>query len=296
MTINNKYVIREISADGIKDVASVELITNNTSNTWQHNRQTSEKADDTLNGKIAEDILYAYMLEELANEFEYIPYDVFRTDDFKKHAPFDALFYKKDCTSPEVVKKCIQLINAEILNEDNPYGKISTKLRNYCFCQGIYTIEVKSTRVNKYKLNAASDYEPLSDEFFSHLVNAILEDDYITYPYFCRDNHYIESFDDYIFYVKKYILNDERSDEELKAFIIKTELEHSSDIFVRVYLLNEYKKAIILGYTTKYDLFLRCNIGKCPSKKSKNAIYYKQSLKEGKDIKSISDDLILWNK
>lgn len=198
----SKYVIREISNEGVKNVATVEILADNTNNTWQHDRDINEKKSDTLFGKVAEEILYQYMLENLKNELGYIPYDLFRADEFKKHAPFDALLYDKNFVPYETVNYCIKSINEEISDENNKYGTLSPKLRNFCFSNGIYTVEVKSTKVNSTKMDSVKRFKEGTDLYYSKLIDSILDDDFIAYPHFCRDNYYIHSFDDYLNYVK----------------------------------------------------------------------------------------------
>ena len=284
-----KYIIREVSKEEVDDVSTVDILSEHTNNTWQHDRDLNEKKDDTLFGKIAEDIFYRYITEEMKDLVGYITYDSFRKDGMQKHAPFDAILYKKDTVSEKTINNCISLINDEINDENNKYGNISPKLRNYCSLNGIHTVEIKSTKINSKKMENAKNFKKGSDEYYEHIIDAILEDDFIAYPF------YTEDFDKYLKYIKDYRLKTELDDVYLKPLVFKKEIEHSSDIFVRIYMFDDKKTGIIMGYTTKYELFFKANVGKCPSKKSKNAIYYKLNLREGKSINDICKDLILWD-
>ena len=85
---------------------------------------------------------------------KYISYDTIRTDNFLKHAPFDGLLVDCNKVSKTILAEKFEKINKEIA--ESSYGVISTELRAELYDAGIYTVEIKSTKVNDKKRTAAS--------------------------------------------------------------------------------------------------------------------------------------------
>jgi hypothetical protein len=70
-------------------------IAKQTQDTWQANRTAEEKHQDTACGKIAEHLVEEYFQSNLT-QLQFLSYDEFRKNNYKKHAPFDALVSIKD--------------------------------------------------------------------------------------------------------------------------------------------------------------------------------------------------------
>ena len=87
------------------------VISENTQNTWQSNRDCEEKLGNTKQGKTAEHIIQSYLVKLRA--IKYLDYDDFRGDNLKKHSPFDGLIY---------------LSNQNKINQTEVYRKIKKKI------------------------------------------------------------------------------------------------------------------------------------------------------------------------
>lgn len=252
-------------------------IIDNTEETWQPNRTNEDKVKDTKNGKLAEDIIESYIKKNIKNII-YLSYDEFRSNNYKKHAPFDGILFNKD-TEKEKVKKYIDIINLQITN--NQYGKIEDSLKTSLSDDGIYIVEIKSTRVNEVRhyTNGSVDFQKL------------LKDDFLEYPKYLRvdDNGTINSLEDYILFCKKhrgFICKEEECIEK----IIMEEYHNMRHIYIRVYIDEIQDIGYILGYINKRNFVQNMKLKKMSQKgKSEKALYLSCSLHNAKDIDNFNE-------
>lgn len=268
----------------------VNTIASHTHQTWQKNRSFGETVADTSQGKLAEMVVEAYFSSFLT-DFIYIPYDKIRDDNFKFHAPFDAILIKQEMVKDrnlEVIKTRL----ADIINEGcQTNGKISDGLRNFLLNNNIITIEIKSTKISQKRIN-------LND---SERINAIQKDDYFLYPYFLRTNdNNVTNFKKYVDYAcEKYpdeIINVNKNKAK-EDNLLNIEFFNSSDIVIRVYTesLSDHNKFYIMGYMRNAEILSNKNIKQFFKKgKSENAIYFTKSIKSGKGIDLLSTDELVW--
>ncbi len=246
------------------------LISDNTVNTWQEDRSPEEKKADTEVGKKAEYAVELYIRDNL-NNIEYIAYDNFRTNNFKKHAPFDGLLFDKKIDR-NVVENLKKKINDEITK--NKYGKISDSLKQELFKNEIYITEIKSTRITERLLsNSKID------------LNKILQDDFLTYPKFLRSHESINSINEYIKYCidKKYLqcYENENCFEKIKTI----EFKNMQHIYIRVYIDIKNNDAYIIGFIESEQFISKLAIKRMKKiNKSEYALYFYYPLKDGKDI------------
>lgn len=246
------------------------LISDNTVNTWQEDRSPEEKKADTGVGKKAEYAVELYIRDNL-NNIEYIAYDNFRTNNFKKHAPFDGLLFDKKIDR-NVVENLKKKINDEITK--NKYGKISDSLKQELFKNEIYITEIKSTRITERHLsNSKID------------LNKILQDDFLTYPKFLRSHESINSINEYIKYCidKKYLqcYENENCFEKIKTI----EFKNMQHIYIRVYIDIKNNDAYIIGFIESEQFISKLAIKRMKKiNKSEYALYFYYPLKDGKDI------------
>lgn len=74
--------------------STVLNIAHNTTNTWEPDRNFDELLNNTLQGKIVEDMFESYVKAK-DEGIEYSSYDIFRTDNYRIHAPIDGILYQK---------------------------------------------------------------------------------------------------------------------------------------------------------------------------------------------------------
>lgn len=248
-----------------------------TANTWQPNRKLGEIEADTNQGKRAEEAVIAYFSSW--EHFSYHTYDSFRKDSFKKNAPFDGIFYS-DSTDIQVVRAMARKVIAEIAASKD--GVISSRLREEMRLSGVYSVEIKSTKVSPKKKELSKGSE-------DGLKDAILMDDFLTYPFFCRKGDF--TFDSYCSYYGPRLADKDRS-ATLEHLILQNEMENSSDIFIRVYLDNDSSKIYLIGYLLKDDMFASPVCIKKMRKKGKSelALYYSKPLAFGFPLSSLFFD------
>lgn len=169
-----------------KDV-TVSKIVEHTANTWQPTRGTEEKGRDTTQGKIAEQAVTLYF-SKCATSVKYIPYDVIRTDNFEKHAPFDGVLIDEAKVSEEILTGIFQKINDEI--DRGSYGQISANLRAEMLAAGVFSVEIKSTKVNDKKRSVANFKSYDNNVEIVNLLKTICQDDFLTYPHYTRKGDY----------------------------------------------------------------------------------------------------------
>lgn len=262
--LSNEVICIKASSVGIDQNAS--FIAKYTENTWQKNRGLKEKTRDTVQGKNAELAVIHYLQNN--GGICYIPYDDFRDDNLKKHAPFDGLLFNKK-TNEKVIKDIIIKVNYEV--RISAYGEITPQLRDLIRSKSVFCVEIKSTLVN---------YKKMTHGIIS--IEKILEDDFLTYPIYARSGNY--STNEYIFYAKKRMnLAGWVELPELKKAVLKNEEKYNSDIFIRVYVSND--TYYLIGYMTKHELLLNGEIKKMPRPgKSMYALYFAKPLRNGNSM------------
>lgn len=277
------------------DRQSIELVSGNTKNTWQPGRDYGEKKKDTAQGKLAEQLFQEYAGQ--FGGFAYIPYDDIRRDGYRFHAPFDGLLYKRTdrMRSGRELEPLLDKICAEVA-DSRGNGKISADTRDALRSRKIYTVEVKSTRVNRKKHPPELAVRSMRDH--AELINRIREDDYFVYPHFSRQADSGERYD-FGRYVEETVrsgalrASDERGRlRELYAI----ECRHASDIQVRVYLDYITGCGYLMGYMRAADIIAGRHIGRMPGGKSEQAVYYKASLQKGRLINTLFSNALLWDK
>lgn len=107
----------------------------------------------------------------------------------------------------------------------------------------------------------------------------ILEDDFLTYPFYCRSGYYDTR--GYVFHAKsKMNLHDYFDYEVLLNKVVNKELSENSDIFIRVYV--DADGYYLIGFITKENLLSNLEIKKMIKPgKSQNALYFAKPLTVG---------------
>ena len=266
--INDIKIIQKISSLLISD--NVDLLSDNTVETWQKDRTKESKKSDTKNGKLAEDILENYIQKNLEN-ISYVSYDLFRADNFEKHAPFDGLVFNKDRKS--LLSPFIDKINLEI--QKNNFGKISDKLKKELLENHIYIVEVKSTRVtDRFK----KDNNIVLDKF--------LYDDFLEYPRYLRTDKddSIHNWKDYYEFSKKnrgYTCDENNLLSELK----ENEIKSMRHIYIRVYIDEKEDTGYVIGCIGHKQFMKNGNLKKMKKfNKSEKALYLASNMKNGSSI------------
>lgn len=278
--INNAIIINfdDIIAD--KNLNIHKLVVN-TFNTWQKGRTTYQKEADTNIGKIAEFAVATAF--RIFNVPIYYPYDSFRKDNFKLHAPFDALLC--ECLEDDLV----ELINSSV-KKNGP--KLSPEVRKQIRNFDAFTVEIKSTRLaKKYKERAHfTDYNNPKEveSLFSELDSL----DFLTYPFFLREGDL--NFENYCEFVKNKI-GLSSIDNDLKKDVLKIEKENSDDVYIRVFIDEDARKAIIMGWVDKKTFYENASLMKLIQKgKSEKALYFVCPLRMGRPLTDINSLLIYY--
>lgn len=249
------------------DSKETELISNHTVNTWQIDRSVAVKKSDTSIGKTAEMAFIKYTEKNLVN-FEYLPYDRIRNDNFLKHAPFDGLIFRKNIDRG-VLNSLIKDIISQVSTSGT--GQIDDQLKQKCLTSHVYIVEIKSTRV--------------APRHFSRGVidlQKILTDDFLDYPKYLRTDTYnsINDLDDYLYYVNRRF-----SSHFSKEDILVIEKNNMKHIYVRVYIDEANSQAYIIGCISNNGFIRNCSIKKMPQKnKSEYAVYLACGLVKGNSI------------
>ena len=246
----------------------VDTIVENTFNTWQRDRSCTEKLADTKIGKFAEDVIIT--LFNKLNIKDYYSYDSFRADDFKKHAPFDGIFSKN------LNQQLIDFINNNVEKEGS---RLSINTRETIRSFDSYTVEIKSTRLTtKYKKRA--NFVSYDDrKSIENLINYLMGLDFLNYPYFTRYGDM--SYDQYCLYAEKFIKTG-LDINALKEKVREIEMMNSSDIFIRVFMDEDNKKAIVMGWIDRKSFLTPPETCKLilPGK-SEVPLYFVKSLNKG---------------
>ena len=294
----NDFIICPLPTYDEIDMEQVELIVENTHNTWQSDRKKDEIRENTIQGKRAEIVMERLLAENCNARF--MAYDSFRGDGFKKHAPFDGIVYSNRI-SDNVLNEVIARINRDVQNCPGDSGIISIASREYMEDRGVYTIEIKSSllqdpRDYKTMMHKGSGDRTESDyqELCKYIAGFY---DYFVYPHFCRDNLHITRFYEYTKYVrinKKIEVSTNK--QKFLYELMKVEFDNACNIYTRVFFDTISNELMIPGYVLKERFFEEPRIQKMPSQKSKNAIYYMYHMKYGKPILDIDKDSELWNR
>ena len=292
----NKTVIVKISKDEEKRIAilkknEIDSIATYTKNTFQPNRDIEEIKRDTAQGKIAEFIFFK-VLERYQGRYLFKDYDSIREDEFKKHAPYDALIYP--ATIPN---ESILTIENKIKNDvkDNKYGNLSLMTKKTLRDNNLILVEIKSSiipprekqyiynNIDAFKFEAISDCEK---EFIDDHLNTL---DIFAYPrYLRKDGTGINDFNAYINYVRRkfeYYASCNEND------ILKKELETAYDYYTRIFIDDthkEYRTYYIPGAISAEKLFGNKTITKFYKPgKTELALYYICPILKAESLKNL---------
>ncbi len=265
----------------------VTNLVGNTANTWQVDREYEEKLRNTKQGKTAELLLETYLSSPLADEqIHFKSYDEIRTDNGKKHAPFDFLMWRNNSADIPTVVASVQ---KDIDSTTNDAVRLSEYTREICKNNGVLIAEVKSTKINdKKKKDAKFDGDYNDSSKVSSLLKEIKKDDFLFYPSKKRTANPNYSLIDYFNYLKTIVPPLKNlSNEELRNAVIQYELENQHcDLNIRIYIDEASKYAFIIGWNKKNEiLHMPLILKHMPLKdKSENAIYFTNSLENAHGI------------
>jgi len=272
---NNIKIINDIKGY-ISTGKNIKTIIENTVNTWQENRTEQSKKDDTELGKLAEDIFTSYIKQNL-QQIAYLSYDDIRTNNFKKHAPFDGLLFNNNINI-NTLKELIDEINTEVTNDK--WGKISDKLKLKCYQNHVYITEIKSTRIAKRHKDSSDNID----------LDVLLKDDFLEYPKYLRKDTYntIHSYTEYIDFCKKYRGFVCKSGDCLLD-IKKEEMLNMKHLYIRVYIDEYASNGYLIGCISHKTFIEKSEIKKMPQRnKSELALYLATSLINGVDVGMIA--------
>lgn len=283
------------------DMEEIENIVTHTHNTWEHNRPISVIRENTIQGKRAE-LVIERLLEEHST-IRYISYDVFREDDFEKHAPFDGIIFNVSI-SELMLKEIVERVNNDVRNCNGDSGIITVETREFLENRGVFTVEIKSSLLQDprdYKTMIHKHKNLRTDEDYAALCGYIKSFyDYFVYPHYCRDNPSIASFYDYTIYVRRMHPNlaSGCSKKDFLFNLLQEEFNNACNVYTRVFFDILSDEIIIPGYVTKARFFEEPRIMKMRSPKSENAIYYMFHMCFGTSILEIDNDneLRRWNR
>lgn len=270
------------------DNSVIDRITNNTEETWQPDRETNERGSNTEQGKIAEEIVEQFLRRFFANRISLKSYDEIRNDRFEKHAPFDFLIWE---TGSADISQIECSIRNDITNTPDKFVRLSKDTRRLCKDRNVKIVEVKSTKIrNALKRDSGFNGKYDDQREVLKLVNEIKRcDDVFCYPHFKRCDPDINySIDDYCQYAKsREGLLADLTGEQLRRRVIDLEVTHQcSDIFVRVYLDQEAKRGLVIGWMQREKLLDDAVVFKkmVQKNKSEKALYFAKNLAEVKGI------------
>ena len=214
---------------------SIDVIANNTENTWPQDRSKTELIKNTTQGKIVEDMFcelidYHNKASKDGKKLTYVSYDEIRTDKFKKHAPIDGLLYVEGNSN---INNAIAMINKDV--EKNTYGKLSYDTKNNLSDFKIRTVEIKSSNIPQ------KDYNNINKDNFSKvseqkkLISNLRKRDFFVYPKYTRTKgETIHCFKDYCNYVKQNFQEYHNlDDKQVEDKICDIEKKDKCDIYTR---------------------------------------------------------------
>ena len=293
----NNTVFADYSELQVND-SIVNQITSHTAETWQPNRKTEERKNNTQQGKEAEEIVETFIKEQFNAKISLKSYDEIRNDDYEKHAPFDFLIWN----SEEVDEKDIARIETSVKNDieasQGKFVSLSECTRGLCRKSNVKIAEVKSTNIRdklKEKAGFTGNYADIVS--VEKLVDVIKKaDDIFCYPHYKRsetgDNY---SIDDYCCYVKTREPSlAEYDGDELREKVIELEAKKQCcDIFIRVYVDSGAKKGFVIGWMQRERLLDYKVVFKRMSQpgKSEKALYFTKNLSETESLMNIAEAL-----
>lgn len=269
--------------------ATVLNISHNTKNTWQRNRPFEEILDNTVQGKVVEEMFENY-IDAQDTGIKYTSYDVFRIDNYSKHAPFDGFLYE---IGNPFLNEAIVKVNKDV-NENN-YGKLSDKTFAWLTEHHVYTVEIKSSKIpdKDYPSQTNLDFKSWGCQYA--IIDNLRERDFFVYPKYNRINgNSVHNFSDYVQYVKS--LNIPFHGDFLTG-LLNEERKGKCDIYTRIFVdrkNSENLVAYILGYTLKDSFFNNPRIINMPGKKSGNAVYFVFPISKSQHIDELTIDKSLW--
>lgn len=279
---------------------SIDVIANNTENTWQQDRSKTELIKNTTQGKIVEDMFcelidYHNKASKDGKKLTYVSYDEIRTDKFKKHAPIDGLLYVEGNSN---INNAIAMINKDV--EKNTYGKLSYDTKNNLSDFKIRTVEIKSSNIPQ------KDYNNINKDNFSKvseqkkLISNLRKRDFFVYPKYTRTKgETIHCFKDYCNYVKQNFQEYHNlDDKQVEDKICDIEKKDKCDIYTRIFIDKSHTKSFIgyvLGYALGTDFFDNPKIiNMYQAGKSENAMYYVYPISKCNSILELFNDDRLW--
>lgn len=169
------------------DDSMIGQITENTAETWQPDRETNERGNNTEQGKIAEEIVEQFLQQFMANRISSKSYDDIRNDRFKKHAPFDFLIWESGTVDVAPIELAIQ---NDISSTPNKFVRLSEYTRRLCRQNNVKIVEVKSTKIReslKEDSGFNGDYDNQTEVI--KLIDEIKRcDDVFCYPHYKRSD------------------------------------------------------------------------------------------------------------
>lgn len=264
-------------------------IAKHTLNTWQKNRSFKEILDNTVQGKVVEEMFENYIEAKNAG-IKYTSYDVFRTDNYFKHAPFDGFLYKND--NP-FFKESIHKVTQDV--ERNTYGKLSDETFTWLTDHHMYTVEIKSSKIPDKDYPYQGNIQFNSLQYQSGIINNLRKRDFFVYPKYNRTNgSLIHNFSDYAKYVKSLNIPFQG---DFNTELLNKERKGKCDIYTRIFIDRKKSKSFIaymLGYTLKDSFFYNPRIINMPSKKSRKAVYFAFPISSAHHINELMIDKSLW--
>ncbi len=238
---------------GMDTDPAVSEIVKHTVNTWQANRTPDEILQNTVQGKIVEQ-----MLEDLiahhSDQIQYLPYDSFRNDNYEKHAPFDGLLFQKD--NPMLAQaqaKILQDVTA------SRYGAITNETLSWLAFQKIYTVEAKSSRVPDRCYPETFPRGGNDWDAQNALIANLRELDLFFYPKYTRNlGRKIHDFAEYLAYVKAEHPELSVPEKSFREILLAEEAASKCHIYTRVFVDKRNTKNMliyILGYALKGGFF-----------------------------------------
>ncbi|MBR6894925.1 MAG: hypothetical protein L0F95_02830 [Lactococcus sp.] len=269
--------------------ATVLNIAHHTQNTWQENRSFEEILDNTVQGKVVEEMFENY-IEAKNSGIKYMSYDVFRDDNYSKHAPFDGFLY--DTRSPFLDEGIVRV--TEDVNKHN-YGKLKDETFAWLTSHHVYTVEIKSSKIPHKDYPHQKNLDFNSWEYQKGIVNNLRKRDFFVYPKYNRKNgRSIHDFSDYINYVQQ--LNITFKGDFITG-LLDEERIGKCDIYTRIFVDRKHSDHLIaymLGYVLKDSFFEKPHIINMPGKKSGNAVYFAFPISKAHHIDTLMMDGVLW--
>lgn len=265
-------------------------IAHHTQNTWQKKRPFEEILDNTVQGKLVEEMFENYIEAQDAG-IKYLSYDDFRDDNYSKHAPIDGFLYEIGNTFLDEAKFRV----TQDVNQNN-YGKLKDETFTWLTAHRVYTVEIKSSKIPDKDYPYQKNLDFNSWEYQKDIINNLRRRDFFVYPKYSRANgQSIHDFSDYVRYVQQ--LNVSFKDDFITN-LLNEERMGKCDIYTRIFVDRIHTNNLIaymLGYTLKDNFFENPHIINMPGKKSGNAVYFAFPISKAKHIDELTVDGVLWD-